>query len=86
MSFRGENALNLELLEGQRDLKMMKSMVEWWTNFAIHHNPTPVDNAWPKYQKGVQKYVRLSDSMIIKENDPERDHRLEFWKGIFKDL
>ena len=65
-----------------RDQKMVDFMVDKWTNFAIHHNPTPIDNAWPAYGDNGISYVRLEDSKIITKNDKVRDERLEFWRQI----
>ena len=65
-----------------RDQKMVDFMVDKWTNFAIHHNPTPIDNAWPAYGDNGISYVRLEDSKIITQNDKVRDERLEFWRQI----
>ena len=61
---------------------MIDFMVDKWTNFAIHHNPTPVDNAWSAYGDNGISYVRLEDSKIITQNDKVRDERLEFWRQI----
>ena len=63
-----------------RDQNMVDFMVEKWTNFAIHHNPTPLDNSWPAYGENGVTYVRLDDSKIIAQNDKVRDERLKFWK------
>ena len=65
-----------------RDQNMVDFMVDKWTNFAIHHNPTPIDNAWPAYGDNGISYVRLEDSKIITQNDKVRDERLEFWRQI----
>ena len=65
-----------------RDQKMVDFMVDKWTNFAIHHNPTLIDNAWPVYGDNGISYVRLEDSKIITQNDKVRDERLEFWRQI----
>ena len=62
---------------------MVDFMIEKWTNFAIYHNPTPVDNAWPAYGTNGITYVRLEDSKLIVQNDPVRDARLKLWKDIF---
>ena len=66
-----------------RDQNMVDFMVDKWTNFAIHHNPTPVDKSWPAYGNNGISYVRLEDSKIIAQNDKLRDERLVFWKQIF---
>ena len=62
---------------------MIDFMVEKWTNFAIHHDPTPLDNSWPTYGTNGVTYVRLEDSKLIAQNDPIRDERLKLWKQIF---
>ena len=51
-------------------------MIDKWTNFAIYHNPTPIDNAWPPYGTNGITYVRLEDSKLIVKNDKVRDERL----------
>ena len=61
---------------------MVDFMVEKWTNFAIYHNPIPLDNIWPPYGSNGITYVRLNDSKIIVQNDKVRDDRLRFWTQI----
>ena len=68
--------------DNTRDQKMVDFMVEKWTNFAIYHNPTPLDNIWPPYGSNGITYVRLNDSKIIVQNDKVRDDRLRFWTQI----
>ena len=57
---------------------MVDFMVDKWTNFAIHHNPTPKNNAWPTYGSNGITYVRLDESKIITQRDTVRDERLKF--------
>ena len=62
---------------------MVDFMVEKWSNFATHHDPTPEDHEWPAYGTNGITYVRLDQSKIITENEPHRDERLQFWKKMF---
>ena len=68
-------------LQTEEEAKMSDFMVELWTNFAIHHNPTPVDNAWPAYGVGGTTYVRL-DTKLVFELDAEREKRQQFWRDL----
>ena len=76
-----ENMLNGNTKEDQ---DMMDFMVDLWTNFAIHHNPTPKDNSWPAYGVKGTTYVRLNHAKINLETDPERNERQKFWKKLMK--
>ena len=66
-----------------RDQSMVDFMVDKWTNFAIHNNPTPSDNSWPAYGTNGITYVRLEASKLIAQSDEIRDDRLKFWEQIF---
>ena len=68
-------------LQTEEEAKMSDFMVELWTNFAIHHNPTPVDNAWPAYGVEGTTYVRL-DTKLVFELDAEREKRQQFWRDL----
>jgi len=74
--------LPIDVLCDERDHKMTDFMVDLWTNFATHQNPTPKDNAWPVYGVKGATYVRLENSQLIAKRDPERDERLKFWKKL----
>jgi carboxylesterase type B len=74
----------ISMLPDERDQHMIDFIVELWTNFATHHNPTPKDKSWPAYGVSGQTYVRLEDSKIINQQDPEREKRLQFWKMMLK--
>ena len=81
MFYLFENMLNGNTKE---DMDMMDFMIELWTNFAIHHNPTPKDNSWPAYGVKGTTYVRLNHAKISLEIDPERTERQKFWKKLLK--
>ena len=63
---------------------MVNKMVDMWTNFAIHQNPTPKDKSWPSYGTNGVTYVRLENSKIIAQNDKSRDKRVAFWQKLFQ--
>ena len=69
-------------MQTEEETKMSDFMVELWTNFAIHHNPTPVDNGWPAYGVGGTTYVRLDDAKLVFELDAEREKRQQFWRSL----
>ena len=72
----------LDILDDERDHKMIDFMVDLWTNFAQHHNPTPKDQKWqPCRQNQPNCYIILEDSKIVIENDPVRQERIDFWKN-----
>ena len=68
--------------DNTKDQAMIDFMVDKWTNFAIHNNPTPKDNAWSTYGSNGITYVRLEESKIITQRDTVRDERLKFWNKI----
>jgi carboxylesterase type B len=72
------------MLPDERDQHMIDFTVDLWTNFATHHDPTPKDQYWPAYGVSGQTYVRLQDSKIIKQQDPDREKRLQFWQIMLK--
>lgn len=42
------HALPVDLVRSVDDKRVSKSLVDMWTDFAIHHNPTPQDGAWKR--------------------------------------
>ena len=75
------NMLNGDTPEDQA---MIDFMADLWTNFAIFHNPTPKDNAWPAYGVKGTTYVVLNNAQISLEVDPERTKRQSFLKQVMK--
>ena len=73
------------ILSEERDQAMIDFMVNLWTNFAKHHNPTPINQTWlPCQEKEQNCYVILDDSKIIAQTDENRQRRIDFWKNISK--
>ena len=84
---RAEPFLPVTFAASEEDQKMVDFMVNLWTNFATHHDPTPINKSWPVYNpENQQKYVRLRNSEIILGTDQARDQRLTFWNNVFSDF
>lgn len=73
----------------KRDVAIREAMVEMWTNFAIHGNPTPSSGSLPKWNptKKYDKwnYARIGsstgdESYLIQNEKNFAPERIAFWK------
>ncbi len=79
--FDCRSSLPITILPDENDQKMVDLMVELWTNFATHHDPTPLDHKWSPVDSS-NSYVILKDAQILHEKCPDREKRLAFWKSL----
>lgn len=79
----------------KRDIAIRDTMVELWTNFAIHGNPTPSSGRLPKWTPTEKhdswNYLRIGssngdESFLIQNADNFAPERLAFWKKWFSIL
>jgi len=67
-------------LSSSGDRQMSRMMVDWWSNFAKHGNPTPESGLWQEWGENEQ-YLRIDNSPQMDFSD-EVAARMDFWKGI----
>lgn len=73
----------------QRDIAIREAMVEMWTNFATHGNPTPSGSKLPKWvpteSHDSWNYLKIGssdgdESFLVKNSDNFAPERLAFWR------
>lgn len=73
----------------KRDIVIREAMIEMWTNFATHGNPTPTGCNLPKWKasKGSDQwnYARIGssngdESFVIRNEENFSPERLAFWR------
>eukprot|EP00092_Neocalanus_flemingeri_P071935 GFUD01088443.1.p1 GENE.GFUD01088443.1~~GFUD01088443.1.p1 ORF type:complete len:306 (-),score=76.68 GFUD01088443.1:461-1378(-) len=78
------NILPFSTIKSNDDKKVSENLIKMWTDFATHHNPTPKDNSWTKFDPEAPKYLEIgskSNTMMYPESHKKR---MEEWKEIWE--
>jgi len=67
-------------LSSSGDQQMSRMMVDWWTNFAKHGNPTPETGLWQEWADNEQ-YLEIDVSPRM-DFSAEVAARMDFWREI----
>jgi len=81
MMFKGSLLPNT--IFSQQDVRVRRSLIEKWTNFAVHHNPTPEDGSWIKFDVNNPQFLEIGsdgDSMMYPE---DHQRRMKEWEEIY---
>jgi len=68
------------MLSSSGDRQMSRMMVDWWTNFAKHGNPTPETGLWREWAEEEQ-YLEI-DVTPRMDFSAEVVARMDFWREI----
>ena len=63
---------------------MSDYMVQLWTDFATHYDPTPKTKEWKVFKGGADNFARLDDSKLIYDIDEIAVQRLKVFKDILQ--
>jgi len=68
------------VLTNSGDRQVSRLLIDWWTNFAKHGNPSPDTGLWQPWNEGGH-YLEIdsSPSMALSSNMVDR---MEFWRSI----
>jgi len=80
------HALPTSLLKSDDDKKVSENLINMWTNFATHHNPTPKDNIWTKFDPKDPKYLEIGSKSNIMKYPDSHKKRMEEWRKIWEKI
>ena len=75
------NAIPTTLLRTQDDKRVNESFINMWTDFAVHHNPTPKDNSWSKFDP---KYLEIGSKFNTMKYPENHKNSMVEWKEIWE--
>lgn len=65
------------------DKKVQKELVDMWTNFAHHHNPTPSDNRWEAIDVDNPKIYIIKENSRLETMSGPYLKRMHYWRDIW---
>jgi len=79
-------ALPTSTVKSKDDKRVSKNLINMWTDFATHHNPTPEDNSWSKFDPKNPKYLEIGSKCNTMKYPENHKTRMEEWKEIWEKI
>jgi len=77
------HAFPVNLLRDWRHRKVSQNLVQLWTDFATHHDPTPVKKHWTKFDVNSPSYMEISGTGNVMMYPKGHQERVEEWADIY---
>jgi len=75
-------ALPFSCLRSEDDKRVCDNLIKLWTDFATHHNPTPGDNSWARFDPQDPKYLEIGSKGNKMKYPACHKERMDEWKDI----
>jgi len=78
------HAIPVQLVRSEDDRRVSECLLDTWTNFATHHDPTPSDRAWKRFDPLAPKYFEIGSKSNEMGYSKEHAERMVEWEGIWE--
>merc|ERR1719228_1632977 len=78
------NALRISTVRTEDDHDVSRRLLEMWTNFATHHNPTPKDGLWTRLDPENPLFLEIGSKQSVMKYPKEYQERMEEWRDIWR--
>jgi len=78
------HAIPVQLVRSEDDRRVSECLLDTWTNFATHHDPTPSDGAWKRFDPLAPKYFEIGSKVNEMGYSKEHAERMVEWEGIWE--
>ena len=80
------NIFPFSTVKSDDDKRVSDSLINMWTDFATHHNPTPINNSWTKFDPKDPKYLEIGSKSNVMKYPESHKKRMEEWKQIWEKI
>jgi len=80
------HALPTSFLKSDDDKRVSEDLINMWTDFATHHNPTPKDNTWTQFDPKDPKYLEIGSKLNTMKYPEGHRKRMEELKDIWEKI
>lgn len=80
------NALPISTLRSDDDKRVSQNLINMWTDFATHHNPTPNENSWTRFDPKDPKYLEIGSKCNTMKYPDSHKKRMEEWGKIWEKI
>ena len=80
------NIFPFSTVKSDEDKRVSDNLINMWTDFATHHNPTPIDNSWTKFDPKDPKYLEIGSKSNEMKYPESHKKRMEEWKQMWEKI
>lgn len=78
------HSLPVNCVRSQDDRRVSACLLDMWTDFATHHNPTPRDGSWTRFDPAYPQYLEIGSKSNKLDYSNDHRKRMEEWKGMWE--
>jgi len=80
------HAFPVNLLADKIHERVSKNLIQLWTDFAIHHDPTPVKKHWERFDPTSPSFLEISSNGNVMMYPEKHRKRMEEWTQIYEKI
>jgi len=77
------HAIPVPLVRSDDDRRVSECLLDTWTNFATHHDPTPSSREWKRFDLLAPKYYEIGSKGNTMAYSKDHEDRMVEWEGIW---